>query len=369
MDTTDRDTTDRDTTNRDTTDSDTTDSDTFDMDTFDMYKGMPTALYSTLDIYHSYPEKSPFEINPPIFNLVPAARSFSSLDTPELHEAARQIMRRTAGINVLFQMNGRYPFTTVQRDEDMMEANPGPFTGYSTPAPLLNTALPDDAVFVQQLNPDGNVPIFVVRIGDELRLLKIYPSVDLEYHSQRHDEPEPEDEDPDPTALFAREREAYAHLLHYGVCDKGIVPRCYGWTTLSAAHIEFVARLAPELTYCGSGTLDDIKDQAKKGLWPNAIVLEYFPDAQVLHSRNVTYDIAEKTLRALYEIHAAYVLQGDIRGWNTLLLPDGRIVWIDFNFAMCASSPKLTRFQLFIEFETGWYSLYREMLPNKRIGI
>ncbi|GJE94567.1 hypothetical protein PsYK624_107370 [Phanerochaete sordida] len=340
--------------------------DTTDVDTFDMDKGMETALYSTLEIYHSYPEKNPFEITPPIFGLVPFARDYDSLDTPKLHEAAREIMRRT-GINVLFQMNGRYPFTTVQRDEEKMEANPGPFTGYSTPSPLLNTMLPDDAEFVQQLNPDGNVPIFVVRIGGELRLLKIYPSVDVNRRSPRYDEPE--DEEPDPTALFAREREAYAHLLHYGVCDKGIVPRCHGWATLSAAHIESVARLAPELTYCGSGTLDDIKKQAKKGLWPNAIILEYFPDAQVLHSRNVTYDIAEKTLRALYEIHAAYVLQGDIRGWNTLLLPDGRVVWIDFNFAMCASDQRLTRFQLFIEFETGWYSLYREMLPNKRIGM
>ena len=36
---------------------------------------------------------------------------------------------------------------------------------------------------------------------------------------------------------FEIERDAYAHLLHYGACEYGAVPRCYGWIELSAAHV------------------------------------------------------------------------------------------------------------------------------------
>lgn len=34
----------------------------------------------------------------------------------------------------------------------------------------------------------------------------------------------PEERPPHPLKRFAREKEAYEHLLHYGACEKGAVP-------------------------------------------------------------------------------------------------------------------------------------------------
>lgn len=96
--------------------------------------------------------------------------------------------------------------------------------------------------------------------------------------------------------------------------------------------------------------------------------MEYFPDAMTISIHNVVYEHGERATRAIWAIHAAYVLHDDINERNILLLPDGRIVWIDFNSARCGSYPELTRFDLFSEFHEVWDLFYMQLLPNKRIG-
>lgn len=184
-----------------------------------------------------------------------------------------------------------------------------------------------------------------------------------------------------------REKEAYAHLKQAGLCEQGHVPDCYGWTELRQAHVDAIAQAVPGLTYEDGQNIDDLLDKAYDGLFPKGILLEYFPDAQIMSIHNVTYDLGEKAVRSLYAIHAAHVLHGDVNRRNILLLPDGRVVWIDFDSSLCASDPQLQRRDLFLELQGGWSVFFRQLvsvdflsaialdvscvvlqIPNKRIG-
>lgn len=224
--------------------------------------------------------------------------------------------------------------------------------------------------FVRQVNEDGNTPIFVVRVGDATRLLKTvrpsislddftclntvmqYPEADADRRTRPRD-PCNEDEPVDPTKPLSREKEAYAHLLHAGVCAQGHVSQCYSWTELSSAHVDAMLRAAPNLVYWKVGRAEDLRQKTQEGRFPKAVVLEYFPDVQTLSLDNLTFKMAEQALRSLYAIHSAYVRHGDIRRRKMLILPGGRVVLVDFNCAMCASDRRLTRWDLYHEFQDG----------------
>lgn len=185
----------------------------------------------------------------------------------------------------------------------------------------------------------------------------------------------------DTDSLFLREKEAYAHLLHYGICAQGVVPNCYGWTELSADHV--AAILSLPRSRCDSDEIALVE-----GVSVKAIVLEYFHDAENLSIHNVTREIAEKAFKALYAIHTAYVQHDDIHRRHILVLQDGRVVWVDFDSAQCPSQHDVTRYNLFQELNGGWDYMYLTMvsefntvwyeceliytlsskLPDKRIG-
>lgn len=92
------------------------------------------------------------------------------------------------------------------------------------------------------------------------------------------------------------------------------------------------------------------------------IILEYFPDAEMMSIDNVTHPIADKALRGLADVHAAYVLHEDIHRHNILVLPGECVVWVDFNQSRNGSSKKLTRSDLFPELSEGWDYLYMSMV-------
>ncbi|GJE94528.1 hypothetical protein PsYK624_106980 [Phanerochaete sordida] len=332
---------------------------------------MSSTRYTALDVYRTYPERNPYDLDPPVYNLVPYG-DVEECDTPELKKAALKIAK-ASGINVLAGMYSHFPLMLGNIDEMEVEENPVSFTSYRPPPPLQRTELPSDVEFVSQVNPQGNTPIFIVKFEGVLRLLKIDPEVDIDddpYHGKPR---KPfEDDDPiDPIALFDREKEAYAHLLHAGVCAAGHVPHCYGWVELSPAHVNAIARIAPDLKYGGEineQKLEDLRGKVEQGRLPKGILLEYFPDAQMMSSKNVIYDHAEPAIMSMCAIHAAYVHHGDIRGRNMLVLPDARVVWVDFNSATCASDTKMTRLDLFSEFNEVWDLFYQQLLPNRRIG-
>ncbi|EKM52945.1 uncharacterized protein PHACADRAFT_30068 [Phanerochaete carnosa HHB-10118-sp] len=162
-------------------------------------------------------------------------------------------------------------------------------------------------------------------------LLKVFPDRDA-----LQDEDTDDDDDdnwgrdtskPDTRALFRRECEAYAHLLHFGICKRRIVPNCYGRTTLSPGHIgKLVALPAASDTVCAL---------PNEELPPKGILIEYFANAERLSHQNITPEVAQAALRALNAVHTGNVLHGDVHQRNILLLPDRRVVWIDFDCSCC----------------------------------
>lgn len=66
----------------------------------------------------------------------------------------------------------------------------------------------------------------------------------------------------------------------------------------------------------------------------------------------------------LAAIHAAYVRHGDVAGRNVLVLPQGRVLWIDFDQALCGEGEgerereQLSRQALLRELEGSWTLCY-----------
>ena len=151
---------------------------------------------------------------------------------------------------------------------------------------------------------------------------------------------------------FEQELDGYAHLQHYGICDKGIVPRCYGWLNLSSQHIQQILALP--------GISDDTRLMKRV---KEPVVLEYFPNAAQLTIDNVTEKLADIALRSLYEIHSAYVMHGDPYGRNILVLSDDRVVWVDFNYSRTPESAhRCRRRYLFEELGKCWSHMYQELV-------
>lgn len=125
---------------------------------------------------------------------------------------------------------------------------------------------------------------------------------------------------------------------------------------------------------------------------PKALVLEFVENATRLSAENITIDIADRVVRGLAAIHAAYVRHGDVAGRNVLVLPQGRVVWIDFDQALCGEREderereQLSRQALLRELVGSWNLCYVSyvraisvssqiavfdvfQLPDKRIGF
>lgn len=112
-----------------------------------------------------------------------------------------------------------------------------------------------------------------------------------------------EDESEDwesPMAMFERERHAYAHLLRFGACKSGVVPKFYGCTTLSACDVDKLLAF-PSISEKTRALAGDEPP-------PKAILIEYFSDAERLSQCNITPEVAQAALRALHLIHTAYVV-------------------------------------------------------------
>lgn len=105
------------------------------------------------------------------------------------------------------------------------------------------------------------------------------------------------------------------------------MPQSYGWTVLSAEHVQRIAQV-PDNT--AEACLLARYDRPIGG-----IVLEYFPEAQRLSHDSVTEKVADNALRGLYALHSAYVRHCDVDLRNILVLPGERVLSVDFIFAVC----------------------------------
>jgi hypothetical protein len=116
----------------------------------------------------TYPEENPFHSIPPIYNLTPyTAAGDIAFDSPEFRAAALDIAQRS-GVNLLRWQYGTNPF--ILFSDPCQEF---PLDKYTPPPPLQQAILPDDAVFLQQINKHGNAILVTVSVQNEIRLVKI----------------------------------------------------------------------------------------------------------------------------------------------------------------------------------------------------
>lgn len=156
----------------------------------------------------------------------------------------------------------------------------------------------------------------------------------------------------DGPSRFDNERKAYANLIHFGVCADGFAPRCFGWFSL---HVD------PKAKWLSPFANDPEP--------PNAILLEFLPESEQMNVRNITYEVAQNAMLALARVHAAGVLHRDINPRNHLVLPEGRVVIIDFDTALSWPDKRVNRLELKWESESAWNLYFQLMLPDKLIGL
>lgn len=128
------------------------------------------ALKYDHDRHGSYPEKSLFDFDPPLYNLTPLKTMDKASWSPEfiamvLKEAIEQ------GQNPLYTF---YMPSPIRVDSDVLQhrAKDVQLQAYVRPPPLPELRLQQPIEFLEDINPDGNHSTFIVKIGSELRLLK-----------------------------------------------------------------------------------------------------------------------------------------------------------------------------------------------------
>lgn len=320
---------------------------------------MMTKVYDPSTLLPMYPEQNPFLLELPPSNLTPWPDPYERYDTEEFRNAALAIVQ-TRGVNPLHMAYGSHPL--VFRNDSDTEAVP-PFTAYERPVSIPQTNLPDDVVFLEQIwRHTEATALFTVCVAGTIRLLKVYPMPQVDTVPNIAFLANPDEPPVLSINRFEQELDGYAHLQHYGIMNKGVVPQCYGWLTLTPAHIKQILAL-PKVSHAA-----ELVKYATEP--PRAILLEYFAGAQPLTVENVSMEIADLTLRGLVELHSAYVLHGDVHSRNILIVPGERVVWVDFNHSRTPVSPKpCDRLDLFDELSSCWSFMYKELLPAKRIGF
>ncbi|KAI0336220.1 hypothetical protein GY45DRAFT_1342286 [Cubamyces sp. BRFM 1775] len=287
-------------------------------------------------ILFSYPETDLFSWDPPVSNLTPTPRFDHRFDTAEFLKAVRIAKWQTYGLrNPLYTWYGMCPLVPSPRTyEDAL--TPGHFRHYVPPPPLPRLSSDTAIRFLEHVRSLASHPPFKVRIGDEEWLMKVN-----------------EDNEDDETAKkrFEMERDAYAHLMHYGACVAGAAPQCLGWIELSCKHvydaIDMIRRTRD------SGTLPEDEELAwvspifEDGSVACALIIEYIEDAEPLSHVNLTMGRMDLILRSLARVHGCYVQHDDLENWNNVLIVRGRdgkpdrAVLVDFDHAMTPGNPHL----------------------------
>lgn len=141
---------------------------------------------------------------------------------------------------------------------------------------------------------------------------------------------------------FRCELNAYKNLASLGVCEKGLVPRCYG----------YIDQLDPkEYRPYFDHFLHDLYN-------PKAIIFEYLPNAESLNCVNYSKQRFQMVIDGLKEIHKAFIHHHDIYPRNMLLVPGSpeRMLWVDFDVAITfPNRDAMSR-------KDDEYSLYEEIL-------
>lgn len=131
---------------------------------------MPSYTSFASTLLMEYPEESPFDIDPPVYNLSPLTREEDcDFDLPEFIAGVNAQWRRT-GLNPLYMWYGCNPL--IVRDYDLFDEKL-PLTSYEQPPPLPRAEFEGPIEFLERLDPRGSSYVFKVRIGGEVRFLKV----------------------------------------------------------------------------------------------------------------------------------------------------------------------------------------------------
>lgn len=130
---------------------------------------------TVLNLLSSYPETNPYDIEPPIFNLIPDPILEAAHDTEEFRKALRD-QTRAYGMNPFIYQYGVCPLMPTARD--VLEALKIPMDNYTSPPPLPEACIVQPLEFLEEINPTGRVPIFKVRVHyqegtSDIRALKL----------------------------------------------------------------------------------------------------------------------------------------------------------------------------------------------------
>lgn len=167
---------------------------------------------------------------------------------------------------------------------------------------------------------------------------------------------------PHPFIRFEHERNAYAHLLHYGACAKGAVPQCHGWIDLTQDDVDSM-KLVSTISEKHLAALNASAGRNP----PKALVLEYFSCAKQISIDNVTPELANRALHALYWVHASYVWHRDFSRKNILVLPSERVAVVDFDAVDWhgKTTGRVPQRQvLFLEMMGAWAPFYSDMVRS-----
>ncbi|KIM72782.1 hypothetical protein PILCRDRAFT_829575 [Piloderma croceum F 1598] len=164
--------------------------------------------------------------------------------------------------------------------------------------------------------------------------------------------------------LFDTERRAYANLIHYNLCDDGLVPQCYGFADFPNWNpaIGCPPNPMPNQPDPWKFFRDDVKS-------PMALFLEYFPDMEHLGFYNFTADAANITLSILTRIHEAHILHYDFVPRNILVSSSGRVVVVDFGDVVIHPDDtavyvgEISQF-MYGEYADAWSMFFEHMMPD-----
>ena len=155
-----------------------------------------------------------------------------------------------------------------------------------------------------------------------------------------------------PIRRFRQECRAYRYFCRYQNAT-GSVPDCLGWVTLANDQIEHIS------------TKFKIWPRAESRKFPmHGLLIEYFPNAQILSTANITKELAESAMRGMCRVHQCYVLHNDVAEQNCLVVAENRVVWIDFADSETPYTPEncavrpCTRRDYWGEFQETWDFIY-----------
>ena len=122
---------------------------------------------------------------------------------------------------------------------------------------------------------------------------------------------------------FCKEYVAYSSLTHFGLCDEGLVPHCYGWYDFTS-ELQDGAEILEERYPSWDGI---------RGIWGSnapsrALLLEYLEDTANPCAENYTPEIAQSVVDGLRRIHSIGIYHRDIFLRNILVRPDGKTFWV-----------------------------------------